>query len=318
MMHRRGGTGRRPSAAVRRNGRWRLVAAAALAALWAASRGVEAAPKPDPTAGRGTRAAVRPIAPATRERYGLAPFYAKGVTGDGVPVFASSRAEDGALLEAARLVRRMLTGAPRLERALVSANLRVTVMAVDEFTTNVPEHSGLRPKTYWDRRARGLGGTPRRPVVSCGEENLLGLPGDPYRGENILIHEFAHAVHLVGMAAIDPGFDRRLRAAYDAAKRDGLWGGTYAITRPAEYFAEGVQDWFGCNMATGPLYSKLTTRDALGRYDPRLTGLLAEAFGENAWRYEGKPAAPSSAAAKRFAWPDRLKSPVARAYDAAP
>lgn len=51
-------------------------------------------------------------------------------------------------------------------------------MAQDEMTTDVPEHCDLRPKDYWDRRARRLGATDARPAVSCGEENLLCLPGD--------------------------------------------------------------------------------------------------------------------------------------------
>ena len=37
------------------------------------------------------------------------------------------------------------------------------------------------------------------PSVSCGEENLLALEGDPYSTECILIHEFAHNIHLRGM-----------------------------------------------------------------------------------------------------------------------
>ena len=40
----------------------------------------------------------------------------------------------------------------------------------------------MTPKAYWDKRARGLGATPERPAVSCGEENLLNLQGDWYPG----------------------------------------------------------------------------------------------------------------------------------------
>jgi hypothetical protein len=81
---------------------------------------------------------------------------------------------------------------------------RFTVMAHDEWTTDVPEHSDLRPPEYWDRRARGLGATRSRPSVSCGEENLLAMKGDPYSTENILIHEFAHAIHEMGLSTVDP------------------------------------------------------------------------------------------------------------------
>ena len=55
-------------------------------------------------------------------------------------------------------------------------------------------------KAYWDKRARGLGGK----LSSCGEENLLNLKGDRYRQENILIHEFNHAVHGHGLRTARP------------------------------------------------------------------------------------------------------------------
>ena len=48
------------------------------------------------------------------------------------------------------------------------------------------------------------------PYCSCGEENLLAYPGDPYAAENILIHEFAHNIHLRGMVNVDATFDTRL------------------------------------------------------------------------------------------------------------
>ncbi|MEN8802946.1 MAG: hypothetical protein ABF297_13325, partial [Thiogranum sp.] len=82
---------------------------------------------------------------------------------------------------------------------------------------------------------------------TCGEENLLGYPGDPYADENILIHEFAHNIHLRGMANIDPTFDTRLQKAYEKAMAAGLWKNKYAATNRFEYFAEGVQSWFGNN-----------------------------------------------------------------------
>ena len=65
-------------------------------------------------------------------------------------------------------------------------------------------------------RARGLGGR----ITSCGEENLLNLPGDRYRRENILIHEFAHAIHEMGLNHIDERFDGRLRKCFDEVEID--------------------------------------------------------------------------------------------------
>ena len=47
---------------------------------------------------------------------------------------------------------------------------------------------------WWNRRARGLGGTLRIPVSCGGEENLLCLRNDRYYGDDIFFHETAHAV----------------------------------------------------------------------------------------------------------------------------
>ena len=72
-------------------------------------------------------------------------------------------------------------------------------MAHDELTTEIPEYRDLIPDFYCDRRARGLGPTGVRPTTSCGEENLLNFRGDPYATESILIHEFSHVIHLLGL-----------------------------------------------------------------------------------------------------------------------
>ena len=224
--------------------------------------------------------------PATiRQILGLVPFYQQYVDADGLAIVGSKQVTPEALLEAAYLVDRMLVGRDDLRRAIVDAKVRVTVMATGEFTTDVPEHADLKPKDYWNRRARGLGATTERPSVSCGEENLLLLSGDQYQGENILIHEFAHTIHEIGLAKTDPTFDARLRAAFDRAKERGLWKNAYALTNPQEYWAEGVQSWFDCNRSPDKVHNQIRTRDALKQYDPALAQLVAEVFGEQSWRY---------------------------------
>lgn len=137
--------------------------------------------------------AVGPVPDAVRQRLDLAPFYQKHLDADGLPIVASSRVADAALCEAAWIVRQVIGHRPDLIRALADRRARVAVMAWCEYTTDLPEQARMEPKVYWDRRARGLGGTPDAPVVSCAGENLLAYPGDPYSTENIFIHEFAHS-----------------------------------------------------------------------------------------------------------------------------
>jgi hypothetical protein len=263
----------------------RLAVALALAAgvsggCAAGSRGAVDEPVPSP---------VEPEveAPAPGEFH---PFYAKKLLAEGLPVISSARVPDEALRAAAETVTGMLARRPDLLEALVRAKVRVAIMASSEVTTDVPEHSDLVPKEYWDRRARGLGATPARPVVSGAEENLLGLPGDRYRGEDTLVHEFAHTVHGIALDALDPGFAARLDAAYREAKGKGLFADTYAISNAAEYWAEGVQSWFDANQETPSrmpdgIHNHVNTRAELEAYDPVLAALVAGVFRDTPWRW---------------------------------
>ena len=225
-----------------------------------------------------------------REEWRLDPFYQKQNDSEGLLVVGSGKVSDNALAEAAWIVGRMLDGRKDILKAMRENRVRVVVMAATEFTTDLPEHSKLRPKLYWDRRARGLGATLSNPAVSCGEENLLGISGDPYPKESIFVHEFAHAIHGTGLSRTDPTFDKRLRAAYAAAIERGLWKNTYAATNHSEYWAEGVQGWFDDNAPPDALHNDIRTRAKLKEYDVALAELCNEVFGDGTWRYT-RPAA---------------------------
>jgi hypothetical protein len=215
----------------------------------------------------------------------LSPFYEKWVDVRGIPVLGSEKVSDAALLEAAYLATQMLQGLDDVRKAMIKSRVRVAIMAYNERTTDIPEHRDLTPKDYWNRRARGLGATPSRPAISGAEENLLAFPGDPYRGENIFIHEFSHAMHEMGWRVIDKAFDATLQQCYESAKAKNLWADTYALTNPAEYWAEGVQSWFDCNAGKNKSHNGVRTREALEIYDTDLAQLIRKAFRNHTWRY---------------------------------
>jgi hypothetical protein len=217
--------------------------------------------------------------------FGLNSFYKQWIDVEGLPIVASARVNPYALKEAAWLIRQMIGHRQDVLRALTQNRVRFAVMAHNELTTDIPEHSDLQPDYYWDARARGLGPTYVRPAVSCGEENLLNYAGDPYSTENILVHEFAHAIHQMGLNTVDPGFDGHLETTFNFAKENGLWKDTYAITNRAEYWAEGTQSWFDTNRANDDQHNHVDTRDKLKEYDPALAALLTEVFGDTDWRY---------------------------------
>ncbi|MCR9118073.1 MAG: hypothetical protein NXI22_14145 [bacterium] len=258
---------------------------------------------------------VQEIPESVRKDFKLAPFYEKVVLVEGLPIVGSKHVQETALLEAAWLIEQMIGRRPEVLKAMAANNVRFSVMACNEMTTQIPEHSDLKPSSYWDKRARGLGATPQRPAVSCGEENLLKSPGDPYSKENILIHEFGHAIHQMGLNTVDPEFDRRLAATFEQAMRTGLWKGAYASTNKQEYWAEGVQSWFDTNRENDSEHNHVNTREEIKKYDPRLSALLKEVFGDHDWRYS-PPAARTEMAHLRdykttkwptFAWPKGLK-----------
>jgi len=232
------------------------------------------APNPQPI--------VRPISDEFRQSLKLDAFYQKQTDYRGLPILASAKVTDEGLAEARYLIGQMLANRDDITRAMVKNRCRFVVMAPTEMTTDVPEQRNMKPKDYWDKRARGLGGR----IASCGEENLLNLKGDRYRNENILIHEFGHCIHQYGLNAVDSKFDEKLRACYTRAMDKGLWKDTYAATNQSEYWAEGVQSYFDCNAPPNKgIHNDINTREKLAKYDPGLFELIDDAFKQSPYRY---------------------------------
>lgn len=228
---------------------------------------------------------VTAIPDEVRKEFDLKPHYQKVLLIDTFPIVASEKVQDAALHEAATIIRSMLKNRPDILRELAKNKIRYSIMSPDERTCDIPEHSDLTPKAYWNRRARGLGATRERPSVSCGEENLLHNPGDPYKTESICVHEFAHAIHLMAVNSLDPTFDQRLAKLYKETMARGLWAGKYAASNKEEYWAEAVQSWFGTNRENDHDHNHVNSRTELVDYDPAIAKLCQEIFGDNNWQY---------------------------------
>ena len=268
--------------------------------------GVEAVAPAGPTASP-------PIGPPPPE-WKVPEFYTKSISANGYPVVASANVNDYALREAAYLINLMLANRPDVREAMIQSGSRMCIISWKEFTTDLPDFAWLTPKDFWDARARGTGGSQTDPYCSSAEENVLKYPGDPYQNECILIHEFAHNIHLRGMVNVDPSFDSRVQAAYDSAMAQGLWKGKYASTNHHEYFAEGVQSWFDNNRPPDHDHNEVRTRVALKAYDPGLAKLCEEVFGETelvytepTTRLTGHLHGYDPSQAPTFVWPERLK-----------
>lgn len=251
-------------------------------------------------------------------------FYTQVVHAQGYPICASARVNPYALKEAAYLMDLLLEKRPDVRAAMIASGSRLCILAHDEFTCDQPEWAwlaeqpvpgfdGIAARDYRDARARGMGGSATDPYCSCAEENLLAYEGDPYAAECILIHELAHNIHLRGMNNVDPGFDDRVKAAYTAAMKAGLWAGKYPSVNHHEYFAEGVQCWFDNNRENDHDHNHVNTRAELLDYDPGLAALCREVFGDTVLKYTkphtrltGHLQGYDPAQAPKFVWPKRL------------
>ncbi len=206
-------------------------------------------------------------------------FYAKRLDYEGIPIKAPKEVADEALFAARGRLSMMLSNLPSIRAKLHAAGTELHIIGRDQVTSDLPEHRKLKGKPLdeyhgltVDQRTRGLGGR----LVSCGEENLLKLEKDRYRGRDICVHEFAHNIRNYGMP-------REVRARFDQQHQrslaKGLWQKSYAGSNADEFFAELTMWYFGTH---GDLHMTGTKPDngpdGLKNYDPEAFALLDEFY----------------------------------------
>jgi hypothetical protein len=222
---------------------------------------------------------------------GIDPFYERYLDARGVPVVSSANVSDAALARACDAATHVLGESAAIRARLAENGFLVAVIGVGEVLTDLPGYHDLyevNPDVDWNYGVRSLGaGSLERPVSSVGEENLLCLSDDLFVGESIAIHSIAHGLRALGIVDVDPEWDERLDAAYDAAMAAALWTETFAATSASQYWAEGVQDWYDANLEATPpdgLHNDVNTRVELRAYDPELASLIAEHVPDDGWR----------------------------------
>ena len=232
-----------------------------------------------------------PAAPAAivRDFYELDPYYEQWINVGGLPVIASAEVNPYALKEAAWIIEKMIGHRPDVLRAMVSNKARFSVIPYTEVITEIPEYHYVGIPDFVTFYIRGWGGS-EGATASSPEENILNYPGETETEDRVFslpLHEFGHAIHLLGFNTLDPTFDKRLQMAYEAAMEKGLWldlEGTYVFNR-REYWAEGTHAWFFPNGFVRTFDRSGNTRQALKAYDPELAALLVEVYGDREWRY---------------------------------
>lgn len=223
-----------------------------------------------------TRSAETVIARIDPPEHG---FYAKRLDYDGIAIKASTNVVDDALVAARDRLSMMLGDVPGVRARLREAGAELHIIGRDEVTTDLPEwrHDKGKPLAEYngltrDQRTRGMGGL----HASCGEENLLRLEKDRYRGRDICVHEFAHNIYQHGMTR--PTQDR-FREQHRRSLDQGLWRGSYAGSNHHEFFAELSMWYFGTrgdlNME-GP--KPANGRKGLKAYAPEAFALMDEFY----------------------------------------
>jgi alpha-glucosidase len=178
----------------------------------------------------------------------------------------------------------MLSHLPSVRARLAQAGAELHIIGRDQVTTDLPEwrHDKGKPLAEYngltrDQRTRGMGGL----MTSCGEENLLKLEQDRYRGRDICVHEFAHNILSHGVSR---EVRERVKTQHRRSLDRGLWVGSYAGSNHHEFFAELAMWFFGTHGDLGMKEPKPANgRDGLKAYDPEAFALLDAVF---SGRYE--------------------------------
>ncbi len=206
-------------------------------------------------------------------------FFTKVIFVNGIPIKAPSVVVDEALYAAYDRINMETAHLPVVVANLVAAGAELHIIGRDQGTTDLPEwrqdkHVPL--DEYFgltrDQRTRGMGGL----ITSCGEENLLQLPKDRYRGRDICLHEFAHDIEGEGIPhSVRAMFDKQ----YEASKSKGLWLHSYAGSNPDEFFAELTMWYFGTHGDMGMSGPKPENGpEGLKKYDPEAYKLFDDFY----------------------------------------
>lgn len=206
-------------------------------------------------------------------------FFSKVIYYRGIPIKSSGEVADEALLAARDRLASMLSNLPIVCENLRAAHAELHIIGRDQVTSDLPEWRFDKGKPLpeyngltIDQRTRGMGGL----IASCGEENLLKLEKDRYRGRDICVHEFSHCVYQFG---IPRGIREQFRRQYKQSLAKGLWDHAYAGSNDDEFFAELAMWYFGTH---GDLHMKgdkpENGRDGLKQYDPEAFALMDELF----------------------------------------
>lgn len=204
-------------------------------------------------------------------------FFSKRLDYEGIPIKAHKDVADEALYQGRARLAMMLDKLPEIRRRLQKVGAELHIIGRNQVTSDLPEFRHMKGKPFdgkktIDERTRGMGGL----LTSCGEENLLRLEVDRYRGRDICVHEFAHNIQDNGMPE---AIRIRIRQQFQRSLAKGLWKGSYAGSNEHEFFAELSMWYWGTRGDLGMQGTKPANgREGLRAYDPEACALLDDFY----------------------------------------
>ena len=198
---------------------------------------------------------------------------------EGIPIKAHKEVADEALFAAKARLSMMMANLPDVRDNVKRAGAELHIIGRNQVTTDLPEwrrDKGLPLDEYngltRDQRTRGMGGR----LTSCGEENLLKLENDRYKGRDICVHEFAHNIFRFGVSS---EMRAKFTEQYKRSLDNGLWEDSYAGSNVNEYFAELSMWYFGTH---GDLHmadpKPENGPEGLKKYDPHAFALFDDFY----------------------------------------
>jgi hypothetical protein len=253
----------------------------------------------------------QPSVIAPPAKFKIDPYYTKFSFAREFTVLGSRHVRDEALLRANDTIRKLFAYRHDILKALIADGVRLVVLSRNEKLTDLPEFTESKNEAGFDA-VRYLDYTPGRKLLVVPEENVLGLPGEPFAGKCLVVSVFAKALYRVTglrpviadfeqrrdkqqyelrVKRLDVEFDQRLRKTYEEAVAKDRWKGTAAARDAVEYWAAGVEAYFDA-AGDGPAPQggdrPITTRETLKAYDADLYALVDEtmAYREHVdWRF---------------------------------
>jgi hypothetical protein len=167
--------------------------------------------------------------------------FEKYLHADSLPVVASGRVTDEALLQARHTLRTLCARRPELAGQLARRSVVVAVLARDEGISTLRGLNVAMPEVPGpDVVFRALPAGPQQSLMVCAEENLLGLSPDRHRGEDMLVRVFAESLFAFFMAGADTAVAAAVKSAYQGMREDPNRAGADLPAGIPDYWTRGV------------------------------------------------------------------------------